>query len=58
VFLPLNKEIHSEAAALVSFFASAGFASDGFVVGVVPASKPPNNIEVKKEAIIFLFFKE
>jgi hypothetical protein len=58
VFLPLNIEIHSDAAALVSFFESAGFVSVGFVVGVVPLSKPPNNMEVKNEAIIFLFFKE
>jgi hypothetical protein len=52
VFLPLNKEIHSDFAAL--FFCGA------FVVGsgAVLVSKPPNNMEVKNEAIIFLFFKE
>jgi hypothetical protein len=52
VFLPLNKEIHSDFSELVFFVA--------FVVGsgVVPVSKPPNNMEVKNEAIIFLFFKE
>jgi hypothetical protein len=53
VFLPLNNGIHSEAAAFVVFFGSIGF-----VVGVVLLSKPPNNMEVKNEAIIFLFFKE
>jgi hypothetical protein len=41
VFLPLNKEIHSDFSELVFLGA--------FVVGsgVVPVSKPPNNIEVK-----------
>ena len=52
VFFPLNKVIHSDFSELVFLVA--------FVVGsgVVPVSKPPNNMEVKNEAIIFLFFKE